>query len=254
MINTVSGLPSVKLIRLLLELTRTALVLWFWFPKLDRDGRLKEIQRWAAKVLAILRVQVQCDEPQPTQCPALVVANHLSWLDVLVLQSLLPGVFVAKSEIRHWPGIGAMAQACATIFVERSSRPSARAMVDGMLEAIEQGYSVFAFPEGTSSDGSDVGRFHANVFEAAIQAQVHVQPVTLLYVDAHSNLSCDTALFTGDTTLAASLRKVMASSSIQATVHFGRFILPQGHTRKSLAGQAHQSIHRQLLLNRQGLI
>lgn len=127
-------------------------------------------------------------------------------------------------------------------------------MVDGMLEAIEQGYSVFAFPEGTSSDGSDVGQFHANVFEAAIQAQVHVQPVTLRYVHAHSNLSCDTALFTGDTTLVASVRKVLASSSIQATVRFGRFILPQGHTRKSLAGQAHQSIHRQLLLNRQGLI
>jgi 1-acyl-sn-glycerol-3-phosphate acyltransferase len=253
MINAVIRLPSVKLIRLLFEFTRGALVLWLRFPKLDHDGRLREIQRWAAKVLTILRVQVQCEAPAPTQCPALVVANHLSWLDVLVLQSLLPGVFVAKSEVRHWPGIGAMAQACATIFVERSSRQSARAMVNEMLKAIKQGYSVFAFPEGTSSDGSDVGQFHTNVFEAAIQAHVHVQPVTLLYVDTHLNLSSDTALFTGDTTLVASLRKVMASSSVQATVHFGKFILPQGHTRKSLAGQAHQSIHGRLLQIRQGL-
>lgn len=254
MINAVSRLPSVKLIRLLFEFTRGALVLWLWFPKLDRDGRLREIQRWAAKVLAILKVRVRYEEPQPTQCPALVVANHLSWLDVLVLQSLQPGVFVAKSEVRHWPGIGTMAQACATIFVERSSRQSARTMVDDMLKAIEQGYSVFAFPEGTSSDGSNVGQFHANVFEAAIQAHVHVQPVSLRYVHAHSNLGCDTALFTGDTTLVASLRKVMASSSIQATVQFGRFILPQGQTRKSLARQAHQSIRQQLLMHRQGLI
>lgn len=252
MINSIRALPGVKLVRLLFECTQAALVLWFRFPRLDREARLKEIQRWASRVLAILCVQVQGELPPPTQGPSLVVANHLSWLDVLVLQSLLPGVFVAKAEVSAWPGIGTMARACATVFVERSSRQSARAMVDDMLKAIEQGYSVVAFPEGTSSDGS-LGPFHANVFEASIQAQVPVQPVTLLYLDARSNLSCDTALFTGDMTLVASLRKVMASSSIRVAVQFGKFILPQGHTRKSLAGQAHQSIHRQLR-HHQGLI
>ena len=105
----------------------------------------------------------------------------------------------------------------------------------------------------TSSDGTDLGVFHANIFEAAIQARTPVQPVTLRYANSLTGLQDDTVLFVGNTTLASSLRKVMASSSIKATVHFGASILPQGHKRKSLAVQAQHSIRQQLRLTHQGL-
>jgi 1-acyl-sn-glycerol-3-phosphate acyltransferase len=166
----------------------------------------------------------------------------------------LPGVFVAKAEVRRWPLIGSMAQVCSTIFVERSSRQSARSMVDDTLKALDQGYSVVAFPEGTSSDGTALGDFHANIFEAAIQARTPVQPVTLRYFNSQTGLADDTVPFIGDTTLASSLRKIMASSSIRSYMHLGECIESSGHNRRSLANQAHQRIRRQLALQPQGLL
>ncbi len=235
-----------KLMALLLELSRSSLVLCLRFPRLQPDQKLREIQRWACKVLQILQVEVRFEGARPASGANLIVANHVSWLDILVLQSQLPGVFVAKAEVRRWPLIGAMAQVCSTIFVERSSRQSARRMVDDTLKALDQGYSVLAFPEGTSSDGTDLGIFHANIFEAAIQARTPVQPVTLRYFNSHTGLPDDTVLFIGDTTLVSSLRKVMASSSIRSHVHLGDCINSLGHNRRSLAGHAHQRIRQQL--------
>jgi 1-acyl-sn-glycerol-3-phosphate acyltransferase len=238
--------PLFKLIRLLLELSRGSLILWLQFPRLERNQKLLEIQRWARKVLLILQVEIQCEGSLPDHCNALVVANHVSWLDILVIQSLMPGVFVAKSEVRRWPLIGMMAHACSTIFVERSSRASARTMVDGALKAFNQGYSVVAFPEGTSSDGADLAAFHSNVFECAIRAKTPVRPVTLRYVEVQTGLPSKAALFIGDMTLTSSLRRVMATSTIKTLVHIGDCIHVSGQTRKSLSLQAHRYIQTRL--------
>jgi 1-acyl-sn-glycerol-3-phosphate acyltransferase len=248
-----SRFPIVRLLRLAAEFFRAGMVLWLKFPRLRRDQRLHEIQRWATRVLLILDIEVQYSGPLNMSSAMLVVANHLSWLDVLVIQSLTPGVFVAKAEVKHWPLIGWMARACGTIFVERASPRSARAMVGDTMNALDQGYSVIAFPEGTSSDGSDVGVFHANIFEGAIKARTDVQPLSLRYVHAATGLPQEAALFLGDMTLVTSLRRVMASSAITTQVHFGACIGSQGQTRKSLASQAQQSIRRQLTDRRHGL-
>jgi 1-acyl-sn-glycerol-3-phosphate acyltransferase len=252
--NKLRNFALLKMLALLFEMSRASLVLLVKFPKLESQQKLKEIQHWAKNVLDILQINVRLEGVRPAPGASLVVSNHVSWLDVLVLQSLLPGVFVAKSDVRRWPLIGTMAQVCSTIFVERSSRKSARSMVHSTLVAFDQGYSVIAFPEGTSSDGSDLGVFHANIFEAAIQARTLVQPVTLRYLNAHTGLPDDSAVFIGDTTLASSLRKVMSSASIRCHVHLGEHIKPLGHSRKTLASQAHQSVRRQLQQQRQGLL
>lgn len=239
-------MAPVKLLRLSAEFIRGSLILWRHFPQLPRDDRLHHIQHWARRVLLILQIEIQCDGAPPAARAGLVVANHLSWLDILVIQALMPGVFVAKAEVRRWPLIGAMAQACATIFVQRSSPRSTRAMVDNTAAALAQGYPVVGFPEGTSSDGAGLGVFHTNLFEGAIRAQAHVQTVTLRYVHAQSGLPAEAALFTGNTTLLSSLRKVLASATIRTQVHIGHCIAPDGHTRKSLARQAQLNIHGQL--------
>ena len=248
------GFTQFKMLALLLELSRFTVVLWLRFPRLQPEQKLREIQCWATTVLQILQVEVRVEGARPAPGVSLVVANHVSWLDILVLQSQLPGVFVAKAEVRRWPLIGTMAQVCSTIFVERSSRQSARRMVDHTRKALDQGYSVVAFPEGTSSDGTDLGVFHANIFEAAIQARTPVQPVTLRYFNSHTGLADDTVLFIGDTTLVSSLRKVISSSSIRSHVHLGACIDSSGHNRRSLANQAHQRIRRQLTQQPQGLL
>lgn len=247
MLRDTRALPLVKLLRLMAELVRAVLILWLHYPRLDRTQQLDQVQRWAQRVLLILNIEIQCNGSPPATCAGLVVANHLSWLDILVLQSLLPGVFVAKAEVQRWPLIGWMAQACATIFVKRSSPRSTRAMVEHTVAALEQGYSVVGFPQGTSADGSDLALFHANLFEGAIKAGAPVQPVTLRYLDAQTGLPADAALFIDNMTLLGSLRNVMATSSIRTQVHIGACMPSQGHTRKSLAKQAHQRIRGQLL-------
>jgi 1-acyl-sn-glycerol-3-phosphate acyltransferase len=236
----------VKLARLAAEFIRGGFLLRLQFPQLQQDERLSAIQHWASRILHILEVKVECNQLAPANFAGLVVANHLSWLDVLVIQSLMPGVFVAKSEVRRWPLIGAMAQACKTIFVDRASARSAHAMVDSTVAAFEQGYTVVAFPEGTSSDGAEVGSFHANIFEGAIRARTDVQPLTLRYVDTATGMPAVAAVFTGEMTLLSSLRRVLGTSTIRTQVHFGNLIAAQGHSRKSLAQQAHRSIQSRL--------
>ena len=237
----------VKAIGLMLELVAAMLILSLLFPRLQRTGKLDHTRRWARRVLAILQVEVRCAGMVPSDCAGLVVANHVSWLDILVIQSLMPGIFVAKAEVRRWPLFGRVAQGCSTIFVRRSSSRSARAMVDASVAAFGQGYSVVAFPEGTSTDGSDLGVFHANIFEAAIRSNTPVQPLTLRYLDARTGLPSDAALFIGETSLLSSLRAVMATSSLTTQVHVGACIDPSGQSRKSLAMATHQAIRGQLM-------
>lgn len=240
------GFALFKPLALVLELSRFTLVLCLRFPRLEAAQKLKEIQRWADRALQILQVDVDVQGARPAPGAQLVVANHVSWLDILVLQSQLPGVFVAKAEVRRWPLIGTLAQRCSTIFVDRRSRLSARDMVDGAFKAFDQGYAVIAFPEGTSTDGTGLNAFHANVFEGAISAQIATLPVTLRYMDTQTGLTCQAAPFTGEMSLAFSLRKVMARSTIQVRVHMGDAIPAQGQTRKSVSIQAHLQIRTRL--------
>ena len=256
LLNTVPTTPApayarrnrgLRWLSLVLEFAGAAWILWWHFPRLQRAGKLDQIRSWANRVLRILEVDVVCHGLPPPEFAGLMVSNHVSWLDILVIQSLTPGVFVAKAEVARWPLVGSVARACATIFVQRSSARSARAMADASMAALAQGYRVVGFPEGTSSDGSDVGAFHSNIFECAIKAKTPVQPLSLRYVNAQTGLPSQAPVFVGDTSLALSLRRVMATSSIQVRLHFGACIPVADQSRKTLAAQAHRSIREQLL-------
>jgi 1-acyl-sn-glycerol-3-phosphate acyltransferase len=236
-----------KVLKLTAEFFKAWCLLRLRFPRLQREERLREIQAWASRVLKILEIEVHCNQTSDSDFAGLVVSNHLSWLDILVIQSLMPGLFVAKSEVRRWPLIGAMACGCETIFVDRASARSAHAMVDSSAAAFEQGYTVVAFPEGTSSDGRELGHFHSNIFEAAIRTRTPVQTITLQYVDTVTGQASQAAHFTGETTLLSSLRTVLAQTNIKTQVHVGERIQAIGHTRRSLCHLAHRIIRTQLL-------
>lgn len=142
---------------------------------------------------------------------ALVVSNHISWLDILVLQSTMPVIFVAKSDIRHWPLIGKMAALAGTCFIDRNRRTALRNVHDTLMRHLQSGQSVCVFPEGTTSDGTGLLPFHTGLFESAIAARVMVQPVRLQY----SNRS---AAYIADMTLVDSLLRVLLSPSLQVRV------------------------------------
>lgn len=240
----------VNYLKLLLAFFSAFWILWVKFPRLDKEQRLLEIQNWSRHTLAVLKVRLT---PSPhlqqrfhADAPKLLVANHVSWVDALVIQALQPSIFVAKAEVQRWPVVGAIAAGCGVIFVKRASPSSARSMVDDVAQTLHSGYHVACFPEGTSSEGLAVQPFHANLFEAAIQHHVPVQPLTLRYTRPNTQQHCTKAAFVGELGFVQSLHQVMTAGGIEVTVVASETISPQGHSRKSLAQLAHISVSTEL--------
>jgi 1-acyl-sn-glycerol-3-phosphate acyltransferase len=241
----------IKYLRLMQAFLRAFWILWVKFPHLNREEKLLAIQTWSAQTLAVMGVTVnvvgQIQRPPLSNTPQLLVANHVSWLDPVVIQTVQPSIFVAKQEVRKWPVVGAIAQACNVVFVNRSSPSSARRMVVDVATAMQQGYNVAGFPEGTSTLGHSVEMFHANLFESAIHQDVPVQPLALRYTSTHTGAHCTRAAFVGDVSFLNSLHQVMrARDGVCITLHAGPCLMPQGHSRKSLALLARSSVTAQL--------
>ena len=242
----------IKYLRLLSAFGNAFWILWFKFPKLSREHKLLEIQKWSQRTLDVLGIQVlhesAKDELKSSVTPLLLVANHVSWVDALIIQSIQPSIFVAKSEVQKWPVIGSIASACGVIFVDRGSPSSARRMVDDVSSALHHGYCVAGFPEGTSSEGTSVSLFHANIFEAAINHHTHVQPIAIRYTNPQTGDLCMKAAFIGDIGFVESLHQVITSNGIHAKVLVGDMLSPQGHSRRTLAHLSHRSVTSQLEL------
>ena len=241
----------IKYLRLLAAFANAFSILWFKFPRATREQKLMHIQAWSTHVLDVIGVRLNIT-PSSTSIGShktqLLVANHVSWLDVLVIQAMHPCVFVAKSEVRHWPLVGSMAQACGVVFVDRGSPSSARRMVDDVASALHNGYCVAGFPEGTSSEGNAVSLFHANLFEAAINHHIPVQPLAIRYTNPQTGDLCLKAAFIGEIGFVQSLHQVMTATGIHAKVHAGDLLSPQGHSRRTLAHLTHRSVSSQLEL------
>jgi 1-acyl-sn-glycerol-3-phosphate acyltransferase len=241
----------IKYLRLLQAFFRAFWILYVQFPNLNREEKLLAIQTWSAETLAVMGVTVkvvgQIHRPPLSNTPQLLVANHVSWLDPVVIQTVQPSIFVAKQEVRRWPVVGAIAQACGVVFVNRGSPSSARKMVTQVADAMQSGHNVAGFPEGTSTLGHTVEMFHANLFESAIHQDVPVQPLALRYTSSQTGAHCTRAAFVGDLSFLRSLHQVMrARDGICITLHAGPCLLPQGHSRKSLALLARNSVMTQL--------
>lgn len=238
-----------KYLRLAAAFCNAFWILWVRFPVMGHEEKVAAIKHWSQRTLALMDVRVSLDEnwsDSHANSPQLLVANHVSWLDVLVIQSLCPSVFVAKSEVRAWPVIGAIAKACGVVFVDRGSPSSARKMVDDVSNALHHGYCVAGFPEGTSSEGLAVGVFHANLFEAAITRRMDVQPVALRYVHPHTRQHCNKAAFVGDLNFVGSLHQVMTAQGIEVQVRMTQRLPHIGHTRRTLAHLSQRTIQAQL--------
>lgn len=174
------------------------------YRSLDEAGRQAKVQWWARTMLARLGVTLEVDgAPRPGG--TLLVANHVSWLDIQALHAVCPRArFVSKADVRRWPLLRRLADAAGTLYLERERPRDAVRVVHVIAEALQAGDMVAVFPEGTTSDGHGLLPFHANLLQAAIAAEAPVQPVALRYRDAHEPVS-RAAAFIGDTTLMGSL-------------------------------------------------
>ncbi len=172
----------------------------------------------------------------------MLVANHISWLDIFAIHALAPSGFVAKAEIRRWPLVGLLVARTGNIFIERGRRRAVHEVIVRLKEAIADGRRVAVFPEGTTGDGSCLLPFHANLIEAAVEAGAMVVPVGVRYLDRDGGRSSGVD-FVGDTTFVASVWRIIGAPMTVVEVHVLAPIVPgQGDTRHRIAERARESI------------
>ena len=136
----------------------------------DPEAQQKN-QEWYRRVLACLNIRVSVTG-QPAEAPCLVVCNHISWLDILVLGSAVPVAFLSKAEVAQWPLISRLSRAGGTLFIKRGGEGAARHSIEGIRKAFRRQQSVAVFPEGTTGKGHTVLPFHPRLFAAAIESGV----------------------------------------------------------------------------------
>ena len=174
------------------------------------------IRTWARWTLRAAGVRVK-STGKPLISAGLVLPNHVSWLDILVIDSVEPCSFIAKAEIRSWPLVGFLCDRAGTLFIERGRRHAVHQVLETATEQLRAGGRVAVFAEGTTSDGTVVLPFHANLVEAAVRADCVVQPLALRYEDRSGQRS--TAVeFVGSTTFVQSLWRVLAEPETRAVM------------------------------------
>jgi 1-acyl-sn-glycerol-3-phosphate acyltransferase len=204
---------------------------------LTLERRALWIQATARIVISSLGIRMRITGQPPTH--GLVVANHLSYLDIAILAATVRCSMVAKAEVGRWPVFGMMARASGALFVDRSSRSSALAVTEQVAERLKGPLPVLFFPEGTSTDGSEVLRFHSRLFTPAVEAGVPVTTATLRYVIEDGTPERELCWF-GDTFLLPRLWKALGVTGFYADVRFGE---PKVYLdRRKAANQTHDEI------------
>jgi 1-acyl-sn-glycerol-3-phosphate acyltransferase len=223
----------------------------FVAPWLDVRRRAR-LSRWLSmRALAMIGVRLETCGDTTGDGAALLVANHVSWLDVQVLNALRPARFVAKAETRTWPICGGIAAGFDTMFLERGSLRDAARVKARIAEALAAGHSVAVFPEGSTTDGRTLGRFYAALFEAAIEAGVPVRPVAIRYprADGRANLA---PAFVDDMTFLESLVQVAREPDLRARVTMASPLATAGASRRELAARSRRFIAESLGLSAWG--
>ncbi len=176
----------------------------------------------------------------PADGPVLVVANHISWLDILALSTDCALSFVAKAEIEQWPLFSYVARTGNTIFHQRGSHDSADDVTSMMVQRLRQGRRVAIFPEGGILPGVEVRVFHARMFRAAVDAECPVQPVMVRYI--RNGKRDDDILFHHNESMLANFSRLLARPGATADVHFLPTIDSTGKPRRALAETARAAV------------
>jgi 1-acyl-sn-glycerol-3-phosphate acyltransferase len=230
-----------RLARALLHGTHGLLIVLLLFPWLGVHAKRERVRWWAAKMLRMLGIELRVQGSFRTGAK-LIVANHVSWLDVMSVHAVCPEArFVSKADVQRWPLVGRLVAAGGTLYIERERARDALRVVHQMADALRGGDTVAVFPEGTTGDGHALLPFHANLLQAAIATETPVQPVALRYADARHAVS-PAAQWLGETTLAQSLWKLARGDGL--VVHL-RVVEAQGSAhadRRALAARLRELI------------
>jgi 1-acyl-sn-glycerol-3-phosphate acyltransferase len=210
-------------------------VLYFRFPMIDGQAQQAWIKRWSIWVARTLGVKMTVHgQIDSSITSALIVANHSSWLDIVVINSIQPSAFIAKAEIEKWPVVGLLVARSGTLFIERGKRHAVHKVLKDAVERLKEQRFVAVFPEGTTNDGTALLPFHGNLMEAAIRAEVPVQPLAIAYRNSKGTLA-ESVAFVGETTFVGSMLRVLADDDLCVTATVLPAQIPKGQSRHELA-------------------
>jgi len=219
------------------------------FPWAAPRWRAWLTRHWSCAMLAVCGVAVRASGQPVLHGAVLFVANHVSWIDIFVLNRARATTFIAKSDVRHWPLIGWLAAGAGTLFIARHQRHAVRTVNRQIGERFREGDAVGLFPESTTSTGQTVLPFHTSLFAPALDVGIPVQPVALRFFRHHARNPY--AAFVGEETLIANLWRVLGATGLSVKAHYLPPLLPgraDGHlphapqTRQSLAREAQIAI------------
>jgi 1-acyl-sn-glycerol-3-phosphate acyltransferase len=216
-------------------------LLRFWFLCLTGRDSLERRAEWQHEAALLVmramgvRLKVTGERPQG----GLMVSNHLSYLDILVFSAALPVFLVSKIEIGSWPLFGILSRAGGALFVDRSSRASAEATTEQIAERLRGVVPVLFFPEGTSTDGQRVLRFHSRFFIPAVEAGIPVTAAAVRYLQADGSAESNLCWF-GDEDFAPHLLRTLAGPDFAAEIHFGEARIYEN--RRVAAQQTHDEV------------
>jgi len=197
-------------------------VLRFWVVRIRGPLSMQQKAQWSQDasriVLGALGIHCHAEGQPPTH--GLVVSNHLSYLDILILAANMPCFFVAKMEIGSWPFFGKAARSNGTIFLDRSSRASAQSVAEQMTERLKLPIPVLLFPEGTSTDGSAVLRFHSRLIDPATSTGAPITAASVRYV-IEGGVEERSLCWYGDTAFVPHLLKALGTPGFVAELQFG---------------------------------
>jgi len=217
------------------------------FPRLSKQERERRTRQWARKMLKRIGVELEVVGAPAQTGPILLVANHISWVDIVALLALSPCRFVSKADVARWPLLGTLVNGGGTLFVKRESRRDAMRVVHRMVQGLKDGDILAVFPEGTTGDGSSVLPFHSSLIQAAISADAPVQPVAVQIVDSRSGRPSRAVSYMGDESLAGSIWRTLCARELCAVVTFGAPQHAAGRDRRAWA----QDLRREITAMRQ---
>src|SRR6202171_3598151 len=215
----------------------------FVFPMIGLPRRQALIRRWSERLLRIMHVEARVHGLPAAGLPGnmLIVANHISWLDIFVLNTVQPARFIAKAELKRWPLVGLMIAGCGTLFIERERRRDAHRVNDHAREVLAAGDTIAIFPEGTTTDGTTLLPFHGSLLQPVLHESGHLQPIAIRYRQGDGSYT-DAPAYVGETSFMGSFWRVLGERAMVVEMTLLPGLAGQARPRRGLSREAEQGI------------
>lgn len=209
---------GIRVIGLIILLLMGLFIVFVFFGWIGKSARERCVQIWSQCLMKTTGVKVTQEGSPILNGPVMLTANHVSWIDIFIINSQRATSFIAKSEIRQWPVIGWLVYAVGTIFIQRGSRQAVIDINAGMDVYFNTNTCIGLFPEGTTSDGLSVLHMYSGLLEGAMNSRVPIQPVALLFT--YNGERSGRVAFIGEQTLVANIWVLLSSKNVGVTVRF----------------------------------